>query len=163
VTNNKVNTDLYFLNDSILLVTPNILLNINGYSSKVLTGYQDYKLSIPVENKIFYFSNLDIESSKLVDYSSDSIRVIDVNDSKCYRASYSVDKFAFLGIDGLVRICDFNGQIKQKLGKDRTEVVGTRDGSGVIFSEIEEIKLSPNGEYLITGDKFGKVILWKNE
>jgi WD40 repeat protein len=164
VTNNKVNTDLYFLNDSTLLITPNILLNITDYSSNVLTDYQDYKRSIPIQDKIFFFSNIDIESSKLVDYSTDSPNDVDVKDSKCYRASYSADKFAFLGIDGLVRICDFDGQVKQKLGKDRTEMVGTRDGgSRLIFSEIEEIKLSPNGKYLITGDKFGKVIIWGNE
>ena len=163
VTNNKVNTDLYFINDSILLITPYILLNIEDYSFNILTDYQDFKQSIPVGNKIFYFSNIDIESSKLVDYSSDSTPAIDLQDSKCYQASYSTNQFAFLGIDGLVRICDFNGQIKQKLGKDRTEVVETRDGSRVIFSKIEEIKLSPNGEYLITGDKYGKVIIWKNE
>lgn len=164
VSNNKVNTALYFVTDSTLLITPNIILNITDYSSNVLPDYQDYKLSIPVGNKIFYFSNLDIESSKLVDYSSNSHNTIDVKDSKCYRATYSADKFAFLGIDGLIRICDFNGQIKQKLGKDRTETVGTRDGgSRLAFSEIEEIKLSPNGKYLITGDKFGKVIIWKYE
>jgi len=163
VTNNKVNTDLYFINDSILLISPNILLNITDYSTKVLPDYQDYKRSIPVKDKIFYFSNLDIESSKLVDYSTENPNPIDIKDSKCYRATYSVDKYAFLGIDGLVRICDFNGQIKQILGKDRTEVVGTIDGSRVIFSEIEEIKLSPDGKYLITGNKFGKVIIWKNE
>lgn len=164
VTNNKVNTDLYFINDSILLITPNILLNITDYSSYVLPDYQDYNRSIPVNKKIFYFSNLDMEFSKLVDYSTDISNPIDIKDSKCYRASYSADKFAFLGIDGLVRICNFNGQVNQKLGKDRTETVGTRDGgSRLIFSEIEEIKLSPNGKYLITGDKFGKVIIWKNE
>jgi len=164
VTNNKVNTDLYFINDSTLLISPNILLNITDYSTEILADYQVYKRSIPVKDKIFYFSNLDIESSKLVDYSTDNPYPIDVKDSKCYRATYSVDKFAFLGIDGLVRICDFKGEIKQKLGKDRTESVGTRDGgSRLIFSEIEEIKLSPNGKYLITGDKFGKVIIWKNE
>ena len=164
VTNNKVNTDLYFINDSILLITPNILLNITDYSSNVLSDYQDYKRSIPVGNKIYYFSNLDIKYSKLVDYSTNKPNPINVKDSKCYRASYAVDKFAFLGIDGLVRICDLNGEISQKLGKDRTERVGTRDGgSRLIFSEIEEIKLSPNGKYLITGDKFGKVIIWKNE
>jgi len=164
VTNNKVNTDLYFINDSILLITPNILLNITDYSSSVLPDYQDYKRSIPVKNKIFYFSNLDIESSKLVDYSPGLKKIIDVKESKCYRASYSADKFVFLGIDGLVRVCDFDGQIKQKLGKDRTETVGTRDGgSRLIFSEIEEIQLSPNGRYLITGDKFGKVTIWKHE
>ncbi len=164
VTNNKANTDLYFINDSILLITPNILLNISNYSSNVLPDYQDYKRSIPVGNKIFYFSNLDIDFSKLVDYSTDNQNPINVKDSKCYRASYAVDKFAFLGIDGLVRICDFNGEISQKLGKDRTESVGTRDGgSRLIFSEIEEIKLSPKGKYLITGDKFGKVIIWRNE
>ena len=164
ITNNKVNTDLYFINDSTLLITPNILLNIIDYSSNVLTDYQDYKRSIPIQDKIFFFSNIDIESSKLVDYSSDPPNDVDVKDSKCYRASYSANKFAFLGIDGLVRICDFDGQIRQKLGKDRTETVGTRDGgSRLIFSEIEEIKLSPNGKYLITGDKFGKVIIWRNE
>jgi len=163
VKNSKVNTDLFFVNDSILLVTPNILLNIKDYSFNTLTGYQDFKLSIPVADKIFYFSNLDIESSKLVDYSNDSIRAIDIRDSKCYRASYCVDKFSFLGIDGLIRICDFNGEIKQKLGKDRTEVVETINGSRVIYSEIEEIELSPNGKYLITGDKYGKVIIWKTK
>ncbi|MDZ7741049.1 MAG: hypothetical protein U5Q03_04685 [Bacteroidota bacterium] len=68
-----------------------------------------------------------------------------------------------MGSDGFGKnLVILAGQINQKLGKDRTETVGTRDGgSRLVFSEIEEIKLSPNGKYLITGDKFGKVIIWK--
>lgn len=164
INNNKVNTDLYFMSDTVLLITPNILLNIKSYSTRVLPVYQNYMRSIPVKDKIFYFSNLDVATSELVDYSTGKPNQIDVLDSKSYRASYAIDKFAFLGIDGLVRICDLNGEIKQKIGNDRTKTIGIKDGgTRVIFSEIKEIKLSPDGNYLITGDKFGKVIIWKKD
>ena len=83
------------------------------------------------------------------------------NNSLCVTTSN--DKFGLLGVDGLIRILNTNGDILSVFGKDKDEERQFWGNTIHVSSEINRIKFSPNCEYLISGDKNGKVIIWRYE
>jgi len=75
----------------------------------------------------------------------------------------SHEKLALLGVDGLIRVINEQGDLLSTFGKDRNEIMTFRGERIQVFSKINSIGFSPNGQYIITGDEDGKVIIWKFE
>jgi len=164
IINNKRNTYIYFLSDTTLLITPNIILNIENNKSHKIVGFEDY-MATPLNDKI-YFSfgyNKQSESEKLYDNKGLQLKDIDLNENYSLCVTTSNDKFGLLGVDGLIRLLSTNGELLSTFGKDRSEEKTFRGKKIHLSSEINKIKFSPNGEYLISGDMNGKVIIWRNE
>jgi len=164
VENNKKDTYVYFLSDTILLVTPNIILNIEKNNSHKIVGFEDY-MSTPLDDKV-YFSfdyNDQSQSEKLFNNKGFELKDISLNNNYSLCVTTSNDKFGLLGVDGLIRLLNTNGELLSTFGKDRSEEKTFRGKTIHLSSEINKIKFSPNGDYLISGDKNGKVIIWRNE
>jgi len=164
IKNNKKDTYIYFLSDTTLLVTPNIILNIENNNSHKIVGFEEY-MATPLANKI-YFSfdyNKHSKSEKLFDRQEMKLKDIELGSNNSLCVTTSNDKFGLLGVDGLIRILNTNGDILSVFGKDKDEERQFWDNTIHVSSEINRIKFSPNGEYLISGDKNGKVIIWRNE
>ena len=164
IENDKNNTCIYFLSDTTLYVTPNIILNILNNNSHKVVGFEDY-MATPLANQI-YFSfdyNTQSESEKLYDIKERELKDIGLNENYSLCVTTSNDKFGLLGVDGLIRLLNTNGELLSTFGKDRNEEKTFRGKTIHLSSEINKIKFSPNGEYLISGDKNGKVIIWRNE
>lgn len=164
IENNKKDTYIYFLSDTTLLVTPNIILNIENNNSHKIVGFEDY-MATPLNDKI-YFSfdyNEPSESEKLYENKGLELKDIGLNENYSLCMTTSNDTFGLLGVDGLIRLLNTNGELLSTFGKDRSEEMTFRGKTIHKSSEINKIKFSPNGEYLISGDKNGKVIIWRNE
>jgi WD40 repeat protein len=164
IKNSKKDTYIYFLSDTTLLVTPNIILNIENNNSHKIVGFEDY-MATPLNDKI-YFSfdyNKQSESEKLYDNKERELKDIGLNENYSLCVTTSNDKFGLLGVDGLVRLLNTNGELLSTFGKDRDEEKTFRGKTIHLSSEITKIRFSPNGVYLISGDKNGKVIIWRNE
>jgi len=164
IKNEKKDTYISFLSDTTLLVTPNIILNIANNNSHKIVGFEDY-MATPLNDKI-YFSfdyNKQSESEKLYDNKGLQLKDIDLNENYSLCVTTSNDKFGLLGVDGLIRLLSMNGELLSTFGKDRSEEKTFRGKKIHLSSEINKIKFSPNGEYLISGDMNGKVIIWRNE
>lgn len=164
INNNKKNTYVYFTSDSTLYVTPNIALNINTGSSSYIGNYSDY-MGIYLSNKIYYFFDYDqqSETEKLFDIQSNTIINIESKNMYSLQVSTSKDKFALLGVDGLIRIRNLEGELLSTFGNDRAEVITFSGRQIVRNSKIRRISFSNNGDYLISGDEEGKIIIWKAE
>jgi len=164
IINNKKDTRIYFLSDTTLFITPNIILNILNNTSHKIIGFEDY-MATPLNDKI-YFSfdyNVQREAEKLYDTTGQELKDIVLNDSYSLCVTTSNDKFALLGVDGLIRILNGNGELLSTFGKDGDKVITFRGKTIHLLSEIKNIRFSPNGEYLISGDSNGKVIIRRNE
>jgi len=164
IKNNKKDTHIFFLSDTTLLVTPNIILNIGNNNSHKIVGFEDYKAT-PLADKV-YFSfdyNTQSESEKLYDITERELKDIGLHENYSICVTTSNDKFGLLGVDGLIRLLNTNGELISTFGKDRNEEITFRGKTIHLSSEINKIRFSPNGEYLISGDKNGKVIIWRNE
>lgn len=164
IQNNKKNNNVYFISDSTLFISPNIILNIKSGSSLTLGNYDNYK-GVPLKNKIYYYFdyNKSSESEKLFDLQTNTAEDFDLKNIYSLRASTSGDRFALLGVDGLIRIRNINGDLLSTFGKDRTEVITFRGKQIVLNSKIKTINFSQNSDYLISGDENGKIIIWKTE
>jgi len=146
------------------LVTPNIILNIENNNSHKIVGFEEY-MATPLANKI-YFSfdyNKQSKSEKIFDRQEMKLKDIELGSNNSLCVTTSNDKFGLLGVDGLIRILNTNGDILSVFGKDKDEERQFWDNTIHVSSEINRIKFSPNGEYLISGDKNGKVIIWRYE
>jgi len=164
IENDKNNTHIYFLSDTTFLVTPNIILNIENNNSHKIVGFEDY-MATPLGDKV-YFSfdyNNQSEAEKLYDNKGPELKDINLNDSYSLCVTTSNDKFGLLGIDGLIRLLNTNGELLSTFGKDRDEEIIFRGKALHVSSEINKIRFSPNGMYLISGDNNGKIIIWRNE
>jgi len=164
IEKDKNNTYIFFLSDTTLYITPNIILNIENNSSHKIVGFEDY-MATPLDDKV-YFSfdyNDQSESEKLYDNKGLELKDIDLNENYSLCVTASNGKFGLLGVDGLIRVLNTNGELLSTFGKDRNEEKTLRGKTRHLSSEIHKIKFSPNGEYLISGDENGKVIIWRNE
>lgn len=164
IKNNKKDDFVYFTSDSTLYVTPDLILNMKTDSFISLGNYESY-MGVPLNNTIYYYFdyNEPSESEKLLDIQTNTTKDFDLKNMYSLRASTSNDKFALLGVDGLIRIRNINGDLLSTFGKDRTEVITFRGKQIVLNSKIKTISFSQNGDYLISGDEEGKVIIWKTE
>jgi len=165
IKNSKKNTYIYFLSDTTLLVTPNIILNIENNNSHKIVGFEDY-MATPLDDKMYFSFDYtkQSKSEKLFDNQEMKLKDIElgVNNSLC--VTTSKDKFALLGVDGLIRILNMDGEILSVFGKDRKETETEFWNNTIrVSSEINKIRFSPTGDYLISGDKNGKVIIWRSE
>jgi len=162
INNNKKNTKVYFTSDSTLFVTPNMILNINSMGLQTIGNYEAY-MSVPLKGKLYcYFDYNELsESEKIVDIMSDDIQTVDSKNKYSIRTSVSNEYFANLGIDGLIRLRDKNGKLITQLGKDRTETITFRGKQVPLYSNICEVGISPNSEYIISGTEKGKITIWK--
>ncbi len=165
IKNNKKDNKVYFTSDSTLFITPNITLNLKSNDFLTLENFGDYT-SIPLKNKTLYCRydfNQSNKNDKLYDLQTNSFKDTELGNVYTLDVSTSGDKLAILGVDGLIRIRNINGELISTFGKDRTEVITFQKKQITVNSKITTISLSQNGDYLISGDIDGKVTIWKNE
>ncbi|RNI21811.1 WD40 repeat domain-containing protein [Rufibacter latericius] len=164
ILNNKKDTKIYFATDSTIFIEPNIILNIRDSSAQIIKGYERYS-SIPFKSAIYFHFNYNNDSrqEKLYNLATSHSKELDLNNFYTITGTRSNDKLALLGVDGLVRIINENGGLLSTFGKDRNEMMTFRGEKIRLFSKINSIGFSPSGQFIITGDDNGKVIIWKSE
>ncbi len=164
IVNNKKNTEIYYLSDSTLFITPNIILDVETLNFKTISGFDKYA-SIPLGEMIyFHFDyNIDSRKEKLYNITNSEIKEFDSKEYYTFFASKSNDKLALLGFNGLIKVINKKGELLSTFGKDRNEWTTFRGEKFKLYSKISKIGFSPNGQYIISGDEKGKVSIWKNK
>jgi len=161
IINNKKDTELYYLSDSTLFITPNLILDLETLNIKSISGFEKYS-SIPFGDMIYFYFDYNNESRPEKLYNIKTSRLKEFDNKKYYTlfASKSNDKLALLGVNGLVSVINKDGELLSTFGKDRNELTTFRGEKFKLFSKICKIGFSPNGQYIISGDEAGKVIIW---
>jgi WD40 repeat protein len=164
ILNNKKDTYIYFRSDSTIFIEPNIILNIRDTTSQIIGGFERYS-SIPFNSAIYFHFNYNNESrpEKLYNLETGTSKTFDSKNFYTITGTYSFDKLAVLGVDGLIRVINKEGEVTSTFGKDRTEAMTFRGEKIQLFSKIRCIGFSPSGRYIISGDENGRVIIWKSE
>lgn len=164
IVNNRKDTEIYYLSDSTLFITPNIILDIETFNFNTISGFEKYA-SIPFGEMIyFHFDyNIDSRKEKLYNITNSELKEFDSKEYYTFFASKSKDNLALLGFDGLIRVINQNGELLSTFGKDRNEWTTFRGEKFKLYSKICKIGFSPNGQYIISGNENGKVIIWKNK
>ncbi len=164
ILNNKKDTKIYFSTDSTIFIEPNLVLNIRDSSTHIIKGFERYS-SIPFRSAIyFHFNhNNDSRQEKLYNSATTHSKELSLNGFYTLTGTPTNNKLALLGVDGLIRVINEKGDLLSTFGKDRNEVMTFRGEKIRLFSKISSIGFSPNGQFIITGDDNGKVIIWKNE
>jgi WD40 repeat protein len=162
INNGKKDTYVYFINDTSIMITPNIIFDIKSEKLIEIDGFNLYK-GIPLKGKIYYYFDYteNSEAEKLFNMQTDSVLNINTVNTYTLEAATSDNKFALLGVDGLIRIRDLNGNLISTFGSDRPIVATFRGKKILLQSKISQIGFSPNGDYLISGDENGKEIIWE--
>ncbi len=162
IRNGKMNTAIYYLSDSTIFITPNIILNTKNLESENIKGFDSFR-SIPFAHKIyFYFDyNNDSKPEKLFDTGTSEFKEFDSKEFYTLCASRSLNKLTLLGVDGLIRVINQKGELLSTFGKDRNEIITFRGDKVHLFSKICKIGFSPNGQFIISGDEDGKICIWK--
>lgn len=164
VRNDKLRTPIYFTSDSTLLVSPDNILNFKSEELSKVGNFDNYKAAF-LNDRIYYHYdyNEPSEAEKLVDLNTNSVKDMAFEKMFSISVSTSKDKFALLGIDGLIRIRNLDGDLLSFFGKDRSEFTTFRGKQIVLNSKINTISFAENSIYLISGDKEGRVVIWKTE
>jgi len=164
IINNKKNTEIYYLSDSTLFVTPNLILDIETLNIKTISGFEKYS-SIPFGDMIYFYFDYNNESRQEKLYNIKTSELEEFDSKRYYTsfASKSNDKLALLGFNGLINVIDQKGELLSSFGKDRNESTTFRGEKFKLFSKICKIGFSPNGKYIISGNETGKVIIWSSK
>lgn len=164
IINNKKDTHIYFRSDSTLFIEPNIILNIRDTSAQIINGFERYS-SVPFNSAIYFHFNFNNDSrpEKLYDLATSTSKTFDSKSHYTIETAYARDKLALLGVDGLIRVMNPDGTIISTFGKDRNEKMTFRGEEMQLFSKICCIGFSPTGQYIISGDEYGKVVIWRSE
>ncbi len=164
IVNNRKDTEIYYLSDSRLFITPNIILDVETLNFKTISGFEKYA-SIPFGEMIyFHFDyNIDSRKEKLYNITNSEIKEFDSKEYYTFFASKSKDNLALLGFNGLIRVINQEGELLSTFGKDRNEWTTFRGEKFKLYSKICKIGFSPNGQFIISGDENGKVIIWGNK
>lgn len=162
IANNKKDTRVYFRSDSTIFIEPNITLNIRDTTATIIQGFEKYS-SVLFKNVIYFYFNYNIGSrpEKLYNLETLNSKEFDLKNYYTITCAQSKDKLALLGVDGLIRVINSEGELLSTFGKDMNELITFRGEKIQLFSKIRNIGMSPNGQYIISGDENGKVIIWK--
>lgn len=164
IENNKKDTRVYFLSDSTIFVEPNIILNITDTTTRIIPGFDQYSSTPFNKNVYFYFNyNYTSRSEKLYNLQTSNTKEFDQKKYYTHTSSPSDDKLSLLGVDGLIRVINSNGDLLSTFGKDSNEVITFRGEQIQLFSNMCQIGMSPDAQFIVSGDKTGKVIIWKHE
>lgn len=163
IVNNKKDTEIYYLSDSKLFITPNIILDIKTLNLKIINGFEKYA-SIPFGEMIYFHFDYNNDSRKEKLYNIKNLQIKEFDSKKHYTlfASKSNNKLALLGFNRLINVIDEKGKLISTFGKDRNELTTFRGERLRVYSKICKIGFSPNGQYIVSGDENGKVSIWKN-
>ena len=164
IVNIKKDTEIYYLSDSTLFITPNIILDIETFNFKTISEFEKYA-SIPFGEMIyFHFDyNNDSRKEKLYNINNSEIKEFDSKEYYTFFASKSNDKLALLGFNGLIKVINKKGELLSTFGKNTNEWTTFRGEKFKRYSKICKIGFSPNGKHIISGDENGKVSIWKTE
>lgn len=127
IINNKKDTKIYFRSDSTIFIEPNIILNIRDTTYQIIAGFERYS-SIPFNSEIYFHFNYNNDSrpEKLYNLETGNSRTFDSKIFYTITGTYSLDKLALLGVDGLIRVINKEGEVISTFGKDRTEAMTFR-------------------------------------
>lgn len=164
IYNNKKRTNIFFISDTALFVTPNINLNIKSNTLRKVGDYGAF-MTLPLKSKLYCYFDYDnsTQNEKIVDITSNLEQTVDSKNVYSLRAISSENYFLNLGIDRLIRLRDENGKTIATFGKSKKESTRFRGKNLITYSNITEIGISPNSDYVISGTKDGKVTIWKNK
>lgn len=164
ILNNKKDTKIYFRSDSTIFIEPNIILNIRDTSTQIVRGFERYS-SIPFSSSIYFHFNYNNDSrpEKLYNLETANSKTFDSKNYYSITGTCSFDRLALLGVDGLIRVMNKEGELLTTFGKDRNEVMTFRGEKIQLFSRICCIGFSPSGKYIISGDENGRVTIWKSQ
>lgn len=164
INNKKKDTQIYFLSDSELFVTPNIVLDINTLDIELVDGFETYS-SIIFDNMIYFFFDYNDKSrrEKLFNRERGSSKEMDPKKFYTLAAARSKTKLSLLGTDGLIRVIDNEGILLSTFGKEKPEITTFRGERFKLFSKICKIGFSPNEKYIVSGDENGKVTIWESQ
>jgi WD40 repeat protein len=164
IVNNKKNTNIYFRSDSTIFIEPSIILNIKDTSTQIIQGFERYS-GIPFNSAIYFYFNYNNDSrpEKLFNLETAKSKTFDSRSHYTITGACSYDRLALLGVDGLIRVINTEGDVISIFGKDRNEVMTFRGEKIQLFSKICSIGFSPSGKYVISGTENGKVNMWKFE
>lgn len=164
VTNAKKDTQIYFQTNTSIFIEPNIFLNLADTSVQTIGGFEKFA-GVPLNNSIYFHFNYnnDSRSEQLYNRATEKSKAFDSKAYYTLTATKSNDKFALLGVDGLIKVINEEGELLSTFGQDRSELITFRGEKIKLLSNIKTIGLSPNGEYLVSGEENGKITIWKNE
>jgi len=164
IINHKKDTEIYYLSDSTLFITPSIILDIETLNFQKINGFEKYS-SIPFEEMIYFYFDYNNDSRPEKLYNTKTTEIIEFDSKKHYTlfASKSNDMIALLGVNGLIKVIDKKGNLLSSFGKDRNESTTFRGERVKLYSRICKIGFSENGQYIISGYEDGKISIWKNK
>jgi WD40 repeat protein len=164
ILNNKKDTDIYFRSDSTIFIEPNIILNIRDTSTQIFSGFDRYS-SVPFSSAIYFHFNYNNDSrpEKLYNLETANSKTYDSKNYYTITGTCSFNRLALLGVDGLIRVMNKEGELISTFGKDRNEVMTFRGEKIQLFSKICSIGFSPSGQYVVSGDENGRVTIWKSQ
>lgn len=164
IRNGKKDTELYFLDQKLLFISPSTTLNTVSKSFESLDGFEQYS-GIPFSNLIyFYFDYNDVSRQELL-YNQTTTEAIKMDRDKYY--SYSTgtngDYLILLGQDRLVRVVDQTGTLISEFGRDRKIKSTFRGEELTKYSNIKCFDISANSDFIVTGDESGRITVWDRE
>ncbi|MGL1884870.1 MAG: WD40 repeat domain-containing protein [Reichenbachiella sp.] len=163
IDNGKKNTEIYFLDEERLLISPNIILNIDSSNLEFIQGFEKYS-GIPFSNSLYFYFDYNDNSrpEQIYNQNTSNIQKLDDTEFYTFNTSRSDNTLALLGFDRLIRVIKEDGSIISKFGKDRKLHTTFRGDKLTEFSNISCLGISPNGTFVVSGNEDGKVVIWKN-
>ncbi|WP_203255716.1 WD40 repeat domain-containing protein [Hyunsoonleella ulvae] len=164
IFNNKKRTNIFFISNTTLFITPNITLNFELNNLKKIEGYENF-MTTPLNTKLYcYFDyHFPTENEKILDIKSGSVNFIDSKNIYSIKTVTSKKYFVNLGADRIVRVRSENGKMLTSFGKTKKESTFLGKKALIKYSDITEIGISPNSDYIISGTKSGKITIWRKQ
>ena len=164
IYNNKKKTNIFFISDTTLFITPNMTLNFESNNLEKVGDYEKFMTS-PLNTKLYCYFDYDFatENEKVLDIKSGSVNFVNSEDIYSIKTIASEKYFVNLGADRLIRVRSENGKTLTTFGKTKKESSIFRGKRLIKYSDITEIGISPNSDYIISGTRLGKIIIWKNQ
>lgn len=164
IYNNKKRTNIFFISDTTLFITPNMILNFKSNNLKKVGEFGKF-MTLPLDTKLYCYFDYDFttENEKILDIKSDSVNFVNSEDIYSIKTIASEKYFVNLGADKLIRVRSEEGKTLTTFGKTKKELAIFRGKRLIKYSDITEIGISPNSEYIISGTRLGKIIIWKNQ
>jgi WD40 repeat protein len=164
IRNGKKDTELYYLDQELLFISPSITLNTVSTSFESLERFEQYT-GTPFSNFIYFYFDYNEMSRQELLYNQNTAETIEMDRDKyyTYKTGTNGDFLVLLGQDRLVRVIDQAGTLISEFGKDRKINSTFRGEELTKYSLINCFDISPNSNFIVTGDERGKITIWERE